>query len=35
MFVFFSSRLGWLGSLGVTIVGTLVVLVLTHVITIT
>jgi len=34
MFVFFSSRLGWLGSLLVTIVGTVVVLVLTHVITI-
>ena len=32
MFLFFSNRLGCVGSLAVTIIGTLVVLVLTNVI---
>ena len=32
MFLFFSNRLGCLGSLAVTVIGTLVVLVLTNVI---
>jgi hypothetical protein len=32
MFLFFSNRLGCVGSLAVTVIGTLVVLVLTNVI---
>ncbi len=32
MFLFFSNRLGCLGSLGVTLIGTVIVLLLAHVI---